>query len=220
MKNIGWIFGALLLVAGVGAAVWYTQKPVPPPTPTASAPEPSVAPARIVPPSALEGRPEAPPIPPAPAETTPKPNTTAAVERIDEVLRDESISHDDAARNLLAVVADDAVSDAVRLEAMQHAMNLLSDESFTAVEGLLKGKTTPPEILDTVFHEIHNRAVDVQLPAAYLLMQRSGEEVAQQARDLLGFHLEQDLGDDPAAWAEAVRAATEKAKQERAEGGL
>jgi hypothetical protein len=153
-------------------------------------------------------------------ETAPKPNTTAAVERIDALLRDESISHDDAARNLLAVVADDGVSDAVRLEAMQHAMNLLSDESFASVETLLKGKSTPVDVLDTVFHEIHNRPVDVQLPAAYLLLQRSGEEIAQQARELLSFHLEQDLGEDPAAWADAVRAATEKAKRERAESGL
>jgi hypothetical protein len=77
---------------------------------------------------------------------------------------------------------------------------------------MIKTKATPADLLDLVFHEIHNRPVQVQLPTALLLMkERAGEEISQQARDLLSFHLERDLGDDPAAWTAAVQEATNKA---------
>jgi hypothetical protein len=136
----------------------------------------------------------------------------AALEEIDTVLRDQSIPQDAAALRLVALAGDGSVPEPIRNDALQHAMNLLPDEAFNAVEEMVKTKATPPELLDLVFHEIHNRPVQVQLPTALMLMkERAGEEISQQARDLLSFHLEKDLGDDPAAWTAAVQEATAKA---------
>jgi len=217
-KNFGWPIAAIVLIGGVGAAVWFSQQQPPAPgkpAPVATSPSETKPPIRQLPSSSLENRPTpAPPTTPEPAPPTAR--ATAAIEEIDNVLRDQSISTDDAAQRLVKLASDATVPDQIRNDALQHAMNLLPDEGFGSLEEMLKTKATPPELLDLVFHEIHNRPVDVQLPTALLLMQRSGEEVAQQARELLGFHLEQDLGDDPTAWASAVQQAAAKAKAENA----
>jgi hypothetical protein len=220
-KNFGLVLAALALVGGVGYFVWSSQQqpaaaPAKDTPPTAAAP--AAQPARTLPSSSLENRPMTPPTP-APVEP-PSPKGAAALEEIDTVLRDQSISQGDAAQRLVALASDATVPDQMRNDALQHAMNLLPDEGFTSLDALLKTKGTPPELLDLVYHEIHNRPVEVQLPAALLLMQRTGEEISQQSRDLLSFHLEQDYGDDPTAWAKPVQDALAKAKQESAAAGV
>jgi hypothetical protein len=221
-KSFGWPIAAVLLLGGVGAAVWFSQQQpsVPAKPAPAAATTPAATPARQLPASSLDAKP-APMTATAEAPEAPLSGRgAAAVEEIDTVLRDQSISTDDAAKRLVALAADGTVPEKIRNDALQHAMNLLPDEGFASLEGMLKTKETPPELLDLVFHEIHNRPVDVQLPTALLLMQRSGEEVSQQARELLSFHLEKDLGDDPAAWTSTVQEATAKAKAENAAVGV
>jgi len=217
-KGFGWPLAAILLVGGVGAAVWFSQQQpsAPPKTAPVAATAPASGPARQLPTSALET-----PMPPAPVAAAPETNrAAAAIEEIDAVLRDESIPQDNAARRLVALASDATVPNKIRNDALQHAMNLLPNGSFDSLAEMIKTQATPPELLDLVFHEIHNRPVEVQLPTALLLMQRSGEQVAQQARELLAFRLEKDLGEDPAAWATAVQEATQKAKAENSAAGV
>jgi hypothetical protein len=220
-KGFGWVLAVVLLLGGAGTAVWFSRE-----QPAVAAvigkgaeDKPAPAPVRPLPASSLENRPAAAPVtaptpPPAPENT---PRGVAALEEIDTVLRDQTVSTDAAAQRLVKLASDEAVPAEIRNEALQHAMNLLPDEAFNSVDGMIKAKSTPPELLDLLFHEIHNRPVDVQLPTAFLLMsERRGEEISQQARDLLSFHLEKDLGDDPTAWAPVVQQATAKARTEGA----
>ena len=83
--------------------------------------------------------------PPTPAPVAPpSPKAAAALEEIDTVLRDQSISQGDAAKRLVALATDATVPDQMRNDALQHAMNLLPDEGFNSLDALLKTKGTPP----------------------------------------------------------------------------
>jgi hypothetical protein len=223
-KNFLWIIAAILLIGGVGSAVYFSQlqpsAPASKPAPAAKTEPATPAPRQIVG-SALENRPMAPasaPSTPGVTETPAplSPRAQAALEEIDTVLRDQSIETGAAAQRLVKLATDATVPDQIRNDALQHAMNLLPDEGFPSLDELLKTKSTPAELLDLVYHEIHNRDVTVQLPTALLLMERTGEEISQQARELLAFRLEQDYGDDPTAWAAPVQKAVAEAKKENA----
>ncbi|RFC42683.1 MAG: hypothetical protein DVB23_002994 [Verrucomicrobia bacterium] len=220
-KGFGWVIGMVVVLGAAGTAVWFSQQPAPSTSPQVATPAPanpvaSQTPPRSLPASSLENRPAPPTTPtpsPEPAPANPA-RAAAALEEIDTVLRDQSIPLDAAAQRLVRLASDATVPDQIRNDALQHAMNLLPDEAFNSVDAMIKTKATPPELLDLLFHEIHNRPVEVQLPTAFLLMkERAGEEISQQARDLLSFHLEKDLGDDPSAWSAAVQEATAKAAQ-------
>jgi hypothetical protein len=92
-------------------------------------------------------------------------------------------------------------------------MNLLPDQDFSSLDGMLKNKETPVALLDIVFNEVHNRPAATQLPVALTLLHSPDPDVATRARSLLAFHLDRDYGDDFAAWDAPVAEALAKLNQ-------
>lgn len=215
-KNFVMPVAGILLAAAVGGAVWFSQQQPSSPSASAVPTSESAAPAPTAQASSSLAAPAAPALPVAPAAPEMSPEavarTVAALNEIDTVLRDKALSTDAAALRLVTLASDSSVPLATRTDALQHAINLLPDESFDSLDPLISTKETPVELLDMVFTAVHDRSASVQLPIALTLMQRSDEDVSTRARNLLAFHLDQDFGDDPAAWLEPVQAAIAKAQ--------
>jgi hypothetical protein len=150
----------------------------------------------------------------APAEPSPEEvaKTVEALQKIDAVLRDSSMPPAKAGLQLAELASDSAVPLQNRTEALQHAMNLLPDDSFGALDGLLSAKDAPVSLQDLVFNEVHNRPVTTQLPVALTLLKSPDPDVSSRARSLLAFHLDRDYGDDLDAWTQPVQEAIAKAK--------
>ena len=156
--------------------------------------------------------------PVAPTEPTPEEaaKMVAALQEIDSTLRDKALPPAEAGMKMAKLASDSSVPLSSRTDALQHAMNLLPDQGFTSLDGMLKDKETPVSLLDMVFTEVHNRPPTTQLPVALTLLRSSNPDVASRARSLLAFHLDRDYGDDLAAWdapvAEALAKLSELAK--------
>jgi len=147
--------------------------------------------------------PASPPTPSAPSpEETAK--LVAALQEIDSSLRDKQLPPAEAGLKMAKLAADPNVPLAARTDALQHAMNLLSDQGFASLDGMLKDQKTPVPLLDMVFVEVHNRPATTQLPVALSLLHSANPEVASRARNLLAFHLNRDYGDDFSAWDRPV----------------
>ncbi len=152
---------------------------------------------------------DAPPAEPSPEEVA---KAVEALQKIDTVLRDSSLPPAKAGLQLAELASDASVPLQNRTEALQHAMNLLPDDSFGALDGLLASKDAPVSLQDLVFNEVHNRPVTTQLPVALTLLKSPDPDVSSRARSLLAFHLERDYGDDLDAWTQPVQEAIAKAK--------
>jgi hypothetical protein len=51
-----------------------------------------------------------------------------------------------------------------KLENINHAMNLLPDETFTVVRGILLDTAQPPEVVNVIFHDLLNRDEAIKYP--------------------------------------------------------
>ncbi|MBU6302268.1 MAG: hypothetical protein KGS60_11985 [Verrucomicrobia bacterium] len=151
----------------------------------------------------------APPKEPSPEEVA---KTVAALQKIDSVLRDSNLPPAKAGLQLAEMASDSSVPLQNRTEALQHAVNLLPDDGFGALHGLLSAPDAPVSLQDMVFNEVHNRPVTTQLPVALLLLKSQDPDVSSRARNLLRFHLDRDYGDDLGAWVKPTEEALAKAK--------
>jgi hypothetical protein len=133
------------------------------------------------------------------------------IDQINEWLADESVTPEVAAGNLWKLAADPSRSEAVREEALVHAMNLTDDETFKSVVIPLIGKkdlwtdTLGEKILD----DLYNRPVPLKLQGTLALYQNSTGELRTNVRELLVFELgDPDL--EKLSDAELIRRANER----------
>lgn len=133
------------------------------------------------------------------------------LEQINQWLADESVTPDAAAKNLWGMAADAKRSEAVRTEALLHALNLTSDEEFASqVIPLLSGKGIWSEELgEKILDDLYNRPNPIKLQGTLELFQNSTGELHTHVRELLVFELG-DPDDSNLSDAELIRLGRER----------
>lgn len=109
---------------------------------------------------------------------------TATFPHIDSVLTDERISDEEAARQLANIALNPNVSEAERLEAMEHGKNL----GFSLLLPLSSDSNLPLPLAESYLHGLHghNQSKE-QVSGALGLMNHSDSGIRQQAQTLIGF---------------------------------
>jgi len=91
------------------------------------------------------------------------------------------------------------------LEATQHMVNLLSDESYQPALQKLVNPATPPEVMEVIYSDVLNRPNAVKLPVLINLLAVPGHPLRGEALDTLQIFVGRDLGNDTQAWSAAVQ---------------
>ncbi len=135
------------------------------------------------------------------------------IEQINEWLADEALTPEMAANKLWKLAADPERSEAVREEALVHALNLTDDETFkSVVVPLLDKKSLWPDTLgEKILDDLYNRPDALKLQGTLALYQNSTGELRTNVRELLVFELgDPDL--EKLSEAELIRRADERMK--------
>ena len=190
--------GATLLVVALGTAVWLATRPAKE-SATAASPGASTATTatdrhRRAPAS---GRDSSRPAPPDAGQAS------AAVAAI---VGDSSINDLTARNRLLALVnrPDSPLSE--RLEALEHVLLLTPDTDSTSLLPLASGARLPAEIRSRLIDDAHNRSGKPQLEILLALLETANTDQREEIRELLRFLLDEDHGEEAAAWRVAVEA--------------
>lgn len=208
-----------LLVAG-GYMIWNQGDPMAPgaglassnaPSSTAFPPEepPSYAPltprepARAEPETALPApRPAVPiPAPVPPPVAAANPVETNWEEQIHFLLESE-LDDTNIAFRLMALLP--LMPAEQKLEAAEHMVNLMPDESYESVTPLLTNAATDPGVLDILISDLLLRPESVQLPLFLRMARTPGHPGRGDAVDYLELYLGEDYGQDWNAWNAAI----------------
>lgn len=133
------------------------------------------------------------------------------LERIREWLADESLSPEEASRNLWALASDPSRPAAVRDEALLHALNLTDDETFESTVIPLLGRKglLTDGMSEKILDDLYNRPPALKLGGTLALFRNSSGELHTSVRELLVFELgdpePEDISD-----SELIRLATER----------
>ena len=123
------------------------------------------------------------------------------------VIMDDKLTNDQAAAALMEVARNPNAPDQQRLDALEHAINLLSDDIYSEeILALVKSGRATNEQLETVIFSLHDRSGKAQLVTALSIAQINTTPIAEEAFDLLSFMVEteDDLGKDWDRWGRAV----------------
>jgi hypothetical protein len=91
-----------------------------------------------------------------------------------------------------------------QVEAAQHIANLLPDDNYAALGGLLTNQNTQVAVQDVVMADLLSRPNAVKLPWLLEMMRHPSLTKATDARELFQLYLDEDLGDDWAAWQQKL----------------
>ena len=127
-------------------------------------------------------------------------------DRVDYVLAEKSLTNQDACRILLGVVADDSETLDVRNDALEHTLNLIEDDDFDSILSVMdqSKKAFPEPLEETILDATLNRNEKIQLTTALKIMEGGRSNVADEARELLEFHLDVSHSEDMQKWRKAV----------------
>ena len=147
----------------------------------------------------------------APAGTLPPVKTVDPANweaRIEELLANQDISTRDASRELLAMAADAKGTEQLRIDALQHGLNLLEDDNYLQdALALAATPDLPEEINDILFADLHNRDPEISVPVADKIAKTAGHPLAEEAKDFVDFFNEDEELNAPAAAPAAPAAA-------------
>ncbi len=178
--------------AATGASEPTTVNVTPAPTPPAPAPPPPPR-TRPTPPVTAEN--------PAPPAAPPTGLIKDWEQRIDNLLTtpgDESAK----GRELLAMLPN--LPEDGQVEAAQHMSNLLADEDFKMLTPTLTNAAVPEAVLDVLITDVLNRPNELKLPALLDVARIPNHPKATEARDILEVYVDENYGEDWAAWTTAV----------------
>lgn len=207
--------GILIGIAAIFAVLiggrflgWFGGKPPeiagrsePPGEVTPSAPE--------TPTTALPTRP-APVLPPPvavrPTETAVIPPPAAALiadweEQIDTVLTGQE---DEAQKAKLLLALFPKLPEDGQVEAAQHISNLLPDEQYSSLAQTLTNAAMPEAVLDVLMTDVLNRPNQLKLETLLDVARMPNHPKAEEARDVLEVFVDENYGEDWAAWKTAV----------------
>jgi len=145
-------------------------------------------------------------------ESLPVPQRWA--DQINTLLGDDAITVPQAAAGMLKIVGNQSAPLPARQEALDHALNLTSDNSHVALQALIKsgnGKL-PRALAQTILDDSYNRPGEIQVNTALKVLQAGyenideEENINEEAIELLHFHLEpeRDPGKDIQAWEKEI----------------
>jgi hypothetical protein len=104
-----------------------------------------------------------------------------------------------------------------QVEATQHMVNLLGDESYQLARRKLANPATPREVMDVIYSDVLNRPNTVKLPALVDVLAVPGHPLHAESLETLRVFVERDLGNDLPAWNVAVQEfLREESRQESA----
>jgi len=138
-------------------------------------------------------------------------------EKINHVLAADSISPDQASQILLRIVTDNKAPISVRNDALEHALNLIEDDSYDSILNIMgtAQNELPEPLVQTILDDTLNRTESIQLSTALVAILGSHKTTVEDAKELLEFHLDQDLGNNVQMWKKAVDTyRAEQAKKE------
>lgn len=198
-RYLGW-FGGKKPIETVNAQETARAEGEPTAVNVSPAPPPAAAPTP---------RPAQAPVSPAPAAgqvPTPTPAPAAGIiadweQRIDNLLTtpgDESAKSRELLAMLPRLPADGQV------EAAQHLSNLLADEDFKLLTPTLTNAAVSEEVLDVLMTDVLNRPNELKLPALLEVARIPNHPKAEEARDILEVYVDENYGENWAAWQSAV----------------
>ena len=95
--------------------------------------------------------------------------------------------------------------EAGQVEVAKHLSNLLPDQDYAPLGQLLANPHLPEDVLETLMADVMNRRNGLKLPALLGVARTAQHPKAADAKEVLGFFLETDYGDDWAKWGEKVQ---------------
>lgn len=228
MNSRSLVILAILILAVVGAALWFLQSAPPPVVPALvmATPEkigklpPLAIPAPEIParPQLAPTAPQAEPKPTAP-QAEPKPAEIAEWEnKIDAVLRanpDNNDAANSATAQMLVNLLPTLPAEG-QAEAAQHITNLLDDKEYSRVLAIVKNPQMPEEVLDVFVTDLMNRDDAVKLPTLLEIAKIPNHPHHEEAQTDLQIFLDEDYGTDWAKWDAAMRAYLKKQAEEQA----
>ncbi len=218
MNSRSLVILVILILAVVGAALWFLQSAPPPALP------------EIV--KATPAKTDLPPLPtprlavsatPVPMPVEPKPEVNPAPlpeweNKIDAVLSANPDSSDAANRattqmliNLLPTLPPEG-----QAEAAQHITNLLEDRDYDKVKAMVKNPQMAEEVLDVFVTDLMNRDDAVKLPVLLDIAKIPNHPHQEEALTDLNIFLDEDYGTDWAKWDAALKAYLKKQAEEEA----
>jgi len=107
------------------------------------------------------------------------------------------------ARRLLALLPQ--LPEEGRVEAIQHAVNLLDDEDYAPLQSVLTDVQQPAEVLDELIADLLNRKTSVMLPALLEVAKLPEHPNAEEARDYLELYLDENYENDWPFWERKLK---------------
>jgi hypothetical protein len=118
-------------------------------------------------------------------------------DKVDEILGADSKTLDKA-KQMLEMFS--RLPEAGQVEVVKHLSNLLPDEDYAPMGQLLMDPQLPGDVLDALMADVLNRPNRLKLPALLEVARTAQHPKAGDAKEVLGFFLEGDYGDDWAQW--------------------
>jgi hypothetical protein len=209
--------GILIAIVAVFAVLlggrflgWYGGKPVETAgteeAPADASPSISESPPAITPPPRPNPLRPVPPAQPAPTAAVPQPPTPAAPigdweEQIDGILTAQDEDGQKATR-LLAMFPN--LPEDGQVEAAQHISNLLPDEQYSSLAQALTNAAMPEAVLDVLMTDVLNRPNQLKLETLLDVARTPNHPKAEEALDVLEVFVDENYGQDWAAWKNAV----------------
>lgn len=117
----------------------------------------------------------------------------------DHYLGGDRVSNEEAADGLLAIAVDSEPPLQVRIDAMEHALNLIDDRDFIKVADLMS--SLPESLVQTIFDDSYNRDHLSQVETAYrIISENFSRTLTDEAKEHLEFHLEPEPEEDTETW--------------------
>lgn len=123
-------------------------------------------------------------------------------DRVDQILEAEGEAEAKAKQMLemFLLLPEDG-----QVEVARHLSNLVADEDYAPMRQLLTDPQLPEAVLDTLMADVLNRPNGLKLPALVEVIRTAQHPKAANAKEVLGFFLETDYGDDWVRWEEKVQ---------------
>jgi hypothetical protein len=91
-----------------------------------------------------------------------------------------------------------------RVEALQHAVNLLADEDYAPMGQMLGDPKIPEDEVEILMRDVLNRPDALKLPLLLQVARTGGHVKAGEAREILEVLLGESYGDDWDKWQAGV----------------
>ncbi len=128
----------------------------------------------------------------------------AAEEKFDEILG-SAMDTDKQAEEMLKLYPK--ISPAAKKDAIEHILNLVSDEGFAPVGKILTNPKTPEAVADSIMNDLGNRPGSTRLPLLLQIAKMKDHPKAAEAKEFLEVDLQpdEDPGDNWDEWEKLTK---------------